>query len=220
MLHDPRPIFLWKVTLNNKKIISSNCDSVIIRFIDYCNDNLRYMDSMKIVNVICSGDLGQKINLNSLLQICGEKYHYDPEIYPAGYICLPNCKITIYSSGKYIIVGLKSLEHIESTFLQLLTILSHYLSLSSLQKPTIQNIVATDTIEKRISLKALYSSFSAGDTVKYEPKRFPALIYKTNGVTTLIFSSGKLVIMGAKSELTIQSTLQKIKKICKNYTVS
>eukprot|EP00730_Choanoeca_flexa_P017117 TRINITY_DN8200_c0_g1_i4.p2 TRINITY_DN8200_c0_g1~~TRINITY_DN8200_c0_g1_i4.p2 ORF type:complete len:205 (+),score=39.00 TRINITY_DN8200_c0_g1_i4:108-722(+) len=66
--------------------------------------------------------------------------------------------------------------------------------------PTIENIVATGHFEGKIDLERV--SKKALNT-QYNPKRFAACIIRLKGqnkATALLFNSGKMVIMGAKSE--------------------
>jgi len=65
--------------------------------------------------------------------------------------------------------------------------------------PTLQNIVATVNLDCRLDLKtiALHAR-----NAEYNPKRFAAVIMRIREpkTTALIFSSGKMVVTGAKSE--------------------
>eukprot|EP00045_Choanoeca_perplexa_P001406 m.19529 g.19529 ORF g.19529 m.19529 type:complete len:205 (-) comp10920_c0_seq1:23-637(-) len=77
--------------------------------------------------------------------------------------------------------------------------------------PTIENIVATAHFADKIDLERV--SKKAKNT-QYNPKRFAACIIRTKGsakATALLFSSGKMVIMGAKSE-------QIAKEACERFT--
>jgi len=63
----------------------------------------------------------------------------------------------------------------------------------------IENVVATASIEQRVDLNLIAKSFV---DVEYHPDRFPGLAFKLKSpkTTTLIFSTGKMVCTGAKSE--------------------
>ncbi|KAI9019784.1 transcription factor TFIID-domain-containing protein [Hyaloraphidium curvatum] len=65
--------------------------------------------------------------------------------------------------------------------------------------PTLQNVVATVDLETKLDLKniALHAR-----NAEYNPKRFAAVIMRIREpkTTALIFSSGKMVVTGAKSE--------------------
>jgi transcription initiation factor TFIID TATA-box-binding protein len=63
----------------------------------------------------------------------------------------------------------------------------------------IENVVATAMLNQKIDLNVIVRIFPS---VQYRPERFPGLVYrlKKPKTTTLIFSSGKMVCTGAKSE--------------------
>ena len=63
----------------------------------------------------------------------------------------------------------------------------------------IENVVATAALHQNVDLESIARSFP---TSKYDPNTFPGLIYHTRkpDVAILIFSSGKMVVAGAKSE--------------------
>jgi transcription initiation factor TFIID TATA-box-binding protein len=63
----------------------------------------------------------------------------------------------------------------------------------------IQNVVAAATLNQKVDLNAVVKSFPG---VEYRPEQFPGLVFrlKRPKTATLIFSSGKMVCTGAKSE--------------------
>lgn len=73
--------------------------------------------------------------------------------------------------------------------------------LQSLPKPKIriENVVASVAVNQRIDLDKVARSLL---NVEYDPEQFPGLVYrlKKPKTATLIFSSGKMVCTGAKSE--------------------
>jgi transcription initiation factor TFIID TATA-box-binding protein len=54
---------------------------------------------MKIVNIVCSGDLHQPVPFQRLPELGPETYAYDPEIYHGAYILLSRGKATVYQSS-------------------------------------------------------------------------------------------------------------------------
>jgi transcription initiation factor TFIID TATA-box-binding protein len=63
----------------------------------------------------------------------------------------------------------------------------------------IQNVVAAAALNQKVDLNAVVKSFPG---VEYRPEQFPGLVFrlKKPKTATLIFSSGKMVCTGAKSE--------------------
>ncbi|MGD0979005.1 MAG: TATA-box-binding protein [Candidatus Bathyarchaeia archaeon] len=63
----------------------------------------------------------------------------------------------------------------------------------------IQNVVASATLNQKVDLNAIVKSFPG---VEYRPEQFPGLVFriKRPKTATLIFTTGKMVCTGAKSE--------------------
>lgn len=87
----------------------------------------------------------------------------------------------------------------------------------SKRKPliTIQNIVASVTLNQRIDLKLIVRKFSHAE---YNPKVFPGLVFrlKKPKTATLIFETGKMVCTGAKSEKEAVQAVNKVTKELKS----
>lgn len=79
----------------------------------------------------------------------------------------------------------------------------------------IQNVVASASLDQKIDLLAIMKVFR---NVEYRPKQFPGLVFrlKKPKTATLIFSSGKMVCTGAKSEKMARSAVNKVVRELKN----
>jgi transcription initiation factor TFIID TATA-box-binding protein len=80
----------------------------------------------------------------------------------------------------------------------------------------IQNVVASATLNQKVDLNAVVKSYPG---VEYRPEQFPGLVFrlKKPKTATLIFSSGKMVCTGAKSEiLARRAVLTVVKELKKN----
>jgi len=71
---------------------------------------------MQVVNIVCSGDLKTTIDLELIKKSGDAAFIYNPSKYHGGYVVLSNSKATVYRSGRYIIVGLKSPKEVEQAF--------------------------------------------------------------------------------------------------------
>jgi len=73
----------------------------------------------------------------------------------------------------------------------------------------IQNVVASASLDQTFNLLDIVKNFR---NVEYNPKRFPGLVFriKRPKTATLIFSSGKMVCTGAKSEKLARSAVNKV----------
>jgi transcription initiation factor TFIID TATA-box-binding protein len=83
------------------------------------------------------------------------------------------------------------------------------------EEPILQNIVSTVDLKCKLVLKTI--ALNARNT-EYNPKRFAAAIMKIRNpkTTALIFSSGKMVCTGAKSEEDSKKAAKKYAKTIKN----
>ena len=73
----------------------------------------------------------------------------------------------------------------------------------------IENVVASATLKQTIDLNTIVRVFPG---VEYRPEQFPGLVYrlKKPKTATLIFSSGKMVCTGAKSEKQARKAVMKV----------
>ena len=80
---------------------------------------------------------------------------------------------------------------------------------------SIENVVASATVNQSVNLNLITQIFP---DVEYHPDQFPGLVFrlKSPKTATLIFSSGKMVCTGAKSEdqaiKAVKNVVQKLKK--------
>jgi len=78
----------------------------------------------------------------------------------------------------------------------------------------IENIVASATVKHGIELNSVVKAFPDAE---YRPGRFPGLVFrlKKPRTSTLIFSSGKMICTGARSEKEAERALRKLVKVLK-----
>ena len=76
---------------------------------------------------------------------------------------------------------------------------------------SIENVVASATINQKVDLNAVVKGYPG---VEYRPEQFPGLVFrlKRPKTATLIFSSGKMVCTGAKSEKEAKRAVMKVVK--------
>jgi len=80
---------------------------------------------------------------------------------------------------------------------------------------SIQNVVASASIKQTLNLNSIVRAFPS---VEYRPEQFPGLVYrlKKPKTATLIFSSGKMVCTGARSERLAKRAVMKVVKELKS----
>ena len=156
---------------------------------------------LSIVNLIATAELKQPVDLEKLVYV--EGFLYDTAIYRCAYLKDKNTKskVSIFSTGKMISVGSKSIQTAKHD----LHYASRRLAELGLITPTritvkLQNIVATGELDHPMDVENLATRLP---NVIYEPEQFPGAIYyatELEGASVLIFANGKLVFSGLKRE--------------------
>jgi len=79
----------------------------------------------------------------------------------------------------------------------------------------IQNVVAAATLHQKVDLNAVMKSYPG---TEYRPEQFPGLVFriKRPKTATLIFSTGKMVCTGAKSEKEARRAIMTVVKELRN----
>ena len=74
---------------------------------------------------------------------------------------------------------------------------------------SIENVVASATIEQRLDLKEITKKFP---DVEWNPDLFPGAVFKLKNpkTATLLFRTGKMVCTGAKSEELARKAVKKV----------
>ncbi len=172
----------------------------------------RVETQVKIQNVVASVVLNQTFDLFSIVKAFPH-VEYRPEQFPG--LCFrlkkPKTATLIFSSGKMVCTGAKSVKLARKAVHKVVKELKSN-GIVVLGKPeiTIQNIVSSADLGGEIDLeKAVYVL----NRIMYEPEQFPGAVYRMNDpkVVVLIFSTGKLVITGAKSEEDVPRAANKLR---------
>lgn len=135
----------------------------------------------------------------------------------------PVCTVLLFTSGKMVLTGCKSLMECfqashEIVLLLSLNIVGVSFRLRSVQ---IQNIVGNVDLKLgehgSVDLDAFYNDMSVFCT--YQKNMFPGLIYRANysPVVLLVFQSGKIVITGGKSTRDIQDGWHQLWPVVRRY---
>ena len=173
---------------------------------------------INIVNVVASVTLDQKINLIDIMKVF-RNVEYRPKKFPGLVFRLkrPKTATLIFSTGKMVCTGAKSERLARSAVHKVVRELKDN-GIVILNKPkiVIQNMVASGNLHGKIDLEIAADVL---ENVMYEPEQFPGLIYrmKTPKTVLLLFSSGKLVCTGAKSEEMVYESVAKVYEVLKDY---
>ncbi len=166
---------------------------------------------IKIENIVATVTLDQGLDLGAIARSI-PNVEYDPEEFPGLVLRLDNPKLTalVFSTGKMVITGAKSTQMLIKGFKRILRLFyKHGILIAGKPRVQIQNVVASANLNAEVNLEIAAEQL---DNVMYEPEQFPGLIYKMNEprVVLLIFSSGKMVITGAKSEEEVAQAVKNI----------
>jgi transcription initiation factor TFIID TATA-box-binding protein len=156
---------------------------------------------VQIENIVATVILEHPLDL-SLIEIKLPEVDYNPDQFPGLVYRLEQPKITalIFKSGKMVVTGAKSVNQLVFAVKKILkTLINKGIPIQGKPQIQIQNIVASANLEAIIDLERAALALPGS---MYEPEQFPGLIYRMEKpvVVLLIFSSGKMVITGAKRE--------------------
>jgi transcription initiation factor TFIID TATA-box-binding protein len=166
---------------------------------------------IRVVNIVVSTSLEQDIPLEKMAATLPNT-EYNPEQFPGLVIRIkePKTSALIFSSGKIVCTGAKSMDKVEESIQQIIKSLEK-INVKVTIKPVIkiQNIVASGSINMDLNLNTLAMKLK---NTEYEPEQFPGLVYKLIDAkaTFLLFSNGKVVCTGTKSEAEVHAALDKL----------
>lgn len=173
---------------------------------------------IEIQNVVASVTLDQKFNLLDILKTF-RNVEYNPKRFPGLVFRLkrPKTATLIFSTGKMVCTGAKSEKLAISAVNKVVRELKNN-GIIVLGKPAIiiQNIVASANLQNKVDLETAADLL---DNVMYEPEQFPGLIYRMKEPKTvlLIFTSGKIVCTGGKSEKIVHESVHNLYELLEDY---
>ena len=171
-----------------------------------------------IQNVVASVTLDQKFNLLDIVKTF-RNVEYNPKRFPGLVFRLkrPKTATLIFSTGKMVCTGAKSEKIAISAVNKVVRELKKN-GIVVLGKPVIiiQNIVASANLHSQVDLE---TASDVLDNVMYEPEQFPGLIYRMADPKTvlLVFTSGKIVCTGGKSEEIVYESVHKLYETLDDY---
>lgn len=172
-------------------------------------------DEPKLQNIVSTANLNCKLDLREIA-LNTRNCEYKPKRFAAAIMRIRHPKTTalIFASGKMVCTGAKTEEESETAAKQyaknIRKVGNKDVRISDF---TIQNIVGSHDVGFQIKLETLLNRFLKHS--KYDPEFFPGLIFKMEQpkVVLLIFSSGKIVLTGAKKRQEIYDAYKSIKTV-------
>ncbi len=166
---------------------------------------------VKIQNIVASTSLEHDIPLIKLAETLPNT-EYNPEQFPGLVMRIkdPKTSALIFSSGKVVCTGAKSMKKVKESINKIIKNLAK-IKIRIKVKPIIkvQNMVASGEIHMDLNLNSLAMKL---ENTEYEPEQFPGLVYKLDGTraTFLLFSNGKIVCTGTRSEAKLKEAVAKL----------
>ena len=166
---------------------------------------------INIENVVATAALEHKVDLDGITKSFPTA-EYRPEQFPGLVFRLkkPKTATLIFHSGKMVCTGARSTVQAVKVIDKVVKELkSHGIIIMGRPKTRVQNIVASASLGGKIDLEK--SVYKLGK-IMYEPEQFPGLIHRMDQpkVVILIFSTGKLVVTGAKKEQEVHEAVNKL----------
>jgi transcription initiation factor TFIID TATA-box-binding protein len=166
---------------------------------------------IQVVNIVVSTSLGHDIPLEKMAATLSNT-EYNPEQFPGLVIRIkdPKTSALIFSSGNVVCTGARSIEKVHESIQKIIeSLLKIGITITIKPQIKIQNIVASGNIGTDLNLNTLAMKL---DNTEYEPEQFPGLVYKLKEAkaTFLLFSNGKVVCTGTKSEEDVHKALDKL----------
>jgi transcription initiation factor TFIID TATA-box-binding protein len=174
--------------------------------------------SIEVVNIVVSASLGHDIPLEKMAATLSNT-EYNPEQFPGLVIRIkdPKTSALIFSSGKIVCTGARTLDDVNASVKKIIKSLEKInVKIKEFPEINIQNIVASGAVGMDLNLNVLAMKL---ENTEYEPEQFPGLVYKMpeKKATFLLFSNGKVVCTGTKSEdevhIVLDLLIEKLKKL-------
>lgn len=166
---------------------------------------------VKIQNIVATTSFEQDIPLIKLAETLPNT-EYNPEQFPGLVMRIkePKTSALIFSSGKIVCTGAKSMKKVKEAVQAIIKNVAK-IKIKVTVDPIIhvQNMVASGSIGMDLNLNKLAMDL---EHTEYEPEQFPGLVYKLPGTraTFLLFSNGKIVCTGTKSEKKLHEAVDKL----------
>jgi len=166
---------------------------------------------VKIENIVASVTLNVEVPLEKIVAK-KEGMEYEPEQFPGLVyrISKPKAAALIFSSGKVVCTGARSLEDVGKVVRKVVSMIrSIGTKVPRNYKVQVENIVASAKFDAPLNLDIIAFNL---ENSEYEPEQFPGLVYRMENpkVAFLLFSSGKIVCTGARNINDVHKAIRKM----------
>lgn len=170
-------------------------------------------NALRIQNIVATTSLEKEVSLTKLART-QPNTEYNPDTFPGLVLRIkkPKSAVLVFSSGKLVCTGTKSIVQVREVIEQVIKQLRKIgVNVTIKPKITVQNIVASGAISLDLNLNTLALEL---ENTEYEPEQFPGLVYKLDDPTAtfLLFSNGKLVCTGTKNKAQLDDSVVQLNK--------
>jgi len=172
------------------------------------------MNKIVIQNVVATAALGTNIDLLAIMKVF-RNVEYRRKKFPGLVFRLkrPKTATLIFSNGKMVCTGAKSEKLARRAVRKVVRELrKEGFIIPGNTEIAIQNMVATAHLGSKADLE---TAADVLDNILYEPEQFPGAVYRMGDpkVVILIFTTGNIVITGARNEEQVNIAADKIRAI-------
>ena len=171
---------------------------------------------IRIQNVVATAYFNQPLDIDAIAKAFPH-VEYRPERFPGLPFRLkkPKTCTLLFNSGRMVCTGAKSEREARRAIMKVARELRAVgIIITGKPEIKIQNIVASGSLGGTIDLEELCERARVGGSLMYEPEQFPAAIYRMESpsVVFLIFSTGKIVCVGAKKEEDVYEAVENLRR--------
>jgi len=173
--------------------------------------------NLRIVNIVASASLNHDIPLIKLAEKLPNT-EYNPEQFPGLVMRIkePKASALIFGSGNVVCTGAHSMAKLREAIKEIIKNVEKIgIKIKEVPRVKVQNIVAHGDIDMDLNLNMLAMEL---ENTEYEPEQFPGLVFKLRdtGATFLLFSNGKIVCTGTRSEPKLKEAVDLLVENLKN----
>ena len=179
------------------------------------------MAKIKIVNLVITTDLKHSLQLEKIASVLSN-VEYNPEQFPGLVMRIkePKTSALLFTSGRVVCTGARDMINVKKSIHKIILHLKKVnvkIKIEPILK--IQNVVGAGELGFDLNLNMLAMKLR---NTEYEPEQFPGLVYKMKNpfhASFLLFSNGKIVCTGTKSEkemkMCFEQLVKDLKKLAK-----
>lgn len=169
----------------------------------------------KLENLVVSVSINERINLEQFARKAKD-IEYDPDHFPGAIYRMkePRVSALIFSSGKVNCTGARHWDEIPIIVKQLEKKFNEGGIKPKQLESTVQNLVVSANLGYEVNIDIAATEL---DNVEYEPEQFPGLIFRVRDpkCVALVFTSGKINVVGAKEWENIDIAIEIVDKALK-----